>query len=367
MITQRNFAQRIKRLQKQLKPNQIFLLSSPSQVTYFTGFTFLVHQEREAYFICTKESANIIYTSFSPVHNFEFINYYPGTYSDQFKIHLETILKQVGLVELPAVVFYDAESLFVSEFNVLQELKDVHTNLSLEPLKKYAVSDLLMKKDRQEIALIKQASEITKKLMRETIAELRAGISEQEVETLIADKLKSQGAELAFPTIVAFGEHAAAPHHQPSDTILEENTPVLIDMGAKYQSYCSDMTRTVWFGSSPSKQFMAIETVVKNAYSAALSMLTQRGSAQITSKQVDAAARTLISNAGYGDAFIHTTGHGLGLEIHEQPSLNWSSKTVLEPQVVVTIEPGIYLEGQMGYRHENTILVTQEGAEELTT
>lgn len=366
MITARNYAQRIKRLQKSLAATDVYLISSPSEIQYYTGFSFLVPQEREAFFICTDTSANLIYSSFSPIQNFEFINYFPGTYSEQFKKHVETILTNTQLLDSQVTLLYDPHTLFVIELQVLEELQKNHTNITLSAFRKNPIAVFMMKKDRQELALLKQAATITSEVFSEIKNEIKLGVSEAEVVRTIEEKITQRGATLAFPTIVAFGANAAAPHHQPSNKVLEQETAVLIDMGAKYHSYCSDMTRTFWFGSQPSKKFKEIESIVQSAYSAALDTITQRKQ-NVTGKQIDNAARTIITNNGFGDNFIHTTGHGLGLEIHEKPSLSWADNTTLEPQSVFTIEPGIYLEDELGYRHENTILLTKDSAEELTT
>ena len=126
------------------------------------------------------------------------------------------------------------------------------------------------------------------------------------------------------------------------------------------------MTRSFWFGDKPTQEYLKVKKTVHQAYQAALAKLTQPLTNQLQAKDLDQAARSVISLAGYGPKFIHTTGHGLGLDIHEPPSLNWRNDQEIKPGMVITLEPGIYLNGRFGCRHENTILVTKDGAQELT-
>ncbi len=150
--------------------------------------------------------------------------------------------------------------------------------------------------------------------------------------------------------------------------------PVLWDFGATVNGYRSDMSRSFWFGKTPSADFKKVKKLVHQAYEAAVKTLVvgsagtapKENSSARTAQLVDQAARELITAAGFGAQFIHTTGHGVGLDIHEPPSLNWKSPAPLKPGMVVTVEPGIYLEGNLGYRHENTVIVTETGYQEIT-
>lgn len=225
-----------------------------------------------------------------------------------------------------------------------------------------------------EIEALAHANHITHNAITFALSQLTAGMTEQDIQLLIEKNMREQGAfELAFPTIVAFGDHSALPHHQPSNRPLRGNDAVLIDCGAKWQHYCADVTRTVWFGNTPDPEFAKIENVVKNAYQKAVvscklsvvSTVESQHAAPLQATSLDKTARDLITAAGYGQQFIHTTGHGVGLYIHEQPSLNLHNETVLKPGMVITIEPGIYLEGKFGYRFENSIALTENSAQEL--
>jgi Xaa-Pro dipeptidase len=168
--------------------------------------------------------------------------------------------------------------------------------------------------------------------------------------------------QLAFPPVIAFGSHTALPHHQPTNTALKKEMAVLLDIGGRVDGYCGDMTRTWWFGDVVPEEFTKLEKIVLEAYAAGLAAVH----VGCGSDEIDQQARNVIDKAGYGKYFIHTTGHGVGLEIHEQPSVYFKKKVLLPEHAVFTIEPGIYLDGKFGYRYENTILIEATGAKELT-
>lgn len=251
----------------------------------------------------------------------------------------------------------DKGSLFLNEFEALSE--NTAKKIALD---RHWIWHDRMAKDESELVLLRRASQITAKVMDTVLERLKPGVTEEEVARWVRSEVLNEGAETtSFPSVIAFGAHAALPHHQPTDAKLKNNTVVLIDIGAKFSGYCGDMTRTIWFGDEPSDKFKKIETVVKQAYEKAVETLK----ADISGAVVDKAARSVIEAEGYAKNFIHTTGHGVGLEIHEQPSLYFKKDVTLLTGTVVTIEPGIYLEGEFGYRYENMVLVEKNGAQEL--
>ena len=208
-------------------------------------------------------------------------------------------------------------------------------------------------KTEEEISLIVKSAEIIDSVFDEVLKSIAIGQTEKEVAEFIFEKAIEFGAEgLSFDTIVAFGENGAEPHHVPTDRKLKLNEFVTIDMGAKYKSYCSDFTRTFVVGRASSKM-KEIYNVVKNSSLKAVKILA----AGVACYDVDKVARDHIALAGYGDKYIHGTGHGVGLEIHEAPTLNTKSNEILENGMVVTIEPGIYIDGEMGVRIENMFIV----------
>ncbi len=251
-------------------------------------------------------------------------------------------------------------------------------------------------KSASEIDSILQACQITNVTMTWIIKKLRQStkpLTEIQVARSIENHMYDLGAHgLAFPTVVAFNAHSASPHHQVGHSKLTKNSVVLLDFGCQVNGYASDMTRTFCLGTPPPR-FKHVETTVLAAYSAAINTISKHfrckeltqtpivpkrlhqpanvkpdvtstqsskyhmNNTTLTAASVDQAARSVIEEAGFGDQFIHTTGHSLGLEIHEQPSISSINQQELKPGMVLTIEPGIYFQGKFGYRHENTILL----------
>jgi Xaa-Pro aminopeptidase len=187
--------------------------------------------------------------------------------------------------------------------------------------------------------------------------QLREGITEYEAAAYLRYLMVKAGAEdQAFDIMFQIGSHSSLPHGRPTDRKLRGNTNILLDWGAKRAGYHSDLTRTFFLGTIP-PQLRKIHHVVLEAQQASIAKIAPG----VPMSEVDAAGRNIIAKAGYGKAFGHSTGHGIGLDIHEQPSLSSRSKGVLQPGMVVTVEPGIYLPGVGGVRIEDDVLVTPEG------
>ncbi len=354
------YQQHALQLQATLQPHQALLLSHPNDVVYCTGFEYLVPEEREAFFVITKQNFYLIRASFSPVPAHAFFQVLDNCKPASVARHLANIVKDEQMSE----ILFDKSSLFYEEY---EAILDEATTLSctLRSFDRNLIWNFRLKKSDDEVKYMRQAGRIMAQAMQAIIAELHSGMTEKHVCHLLTEKLTSLGSDKnAFPLIVAFGAHGAEPHYQPGDAVLEDNMPVLIDAGATVKGYRSDMTRSFWFGAHPTEEFLKIEKIVQAAYTAAFEKLSS--SQRLKALDLDQAARSLIKTAGFEEYFIHTTGHGIGLDIHEPPSLNWSNETPIEPSMVITIEPGIYLEDTFGYRHENTVLVTEKGGEVLT-
>jgi len=335
------------------------------------GFEFLTPEEREALLLVTSSGLHVIHSSFSPLPDTIPYQKYPGTYPNQVCKHLIQILTaQPALRE----IFVDASTLFLEEYQAIEQaLKGMSLGIKLATLDREKIWSLRRVKDELEIGLLKKSAHIAAQSFKKVRSQLQVGMTEKQVCEMIEAEFRSQGTKKpAFPTIVAFGANSTLPHYQPGDVQLQDNMPVLIDMGAKFERYCSDMTRTFWFGNQPEAKFQEIEQIVKDAYQAALGKLGQffgsqaPGNSTLQAKDLDAAARGVIEQADQGEFFIHTTGHGVGLDIHEPPSLNWHNEFALAAGMAITIEPGIYLPDLFGYRHENTVLLTPTGPLELT-
>ena len=243
-----------------------------------------------------------------------------------------------------------------------ERLRDALEGIEIVPVDG-AVEALRRRKDKDEIALIDAAQGCADVAFEQVIMGdgLRAGITERELALDLELAMRRAGADdTAFVTIAAFGEHAAEPHHHPTDRPLRGGDVVKIDFGALAAGYHSDMTRTVAFGD-PGPRLCEIRDVVAAAQGAGIAAVRPGASAA----EVDRAARSVIEEAGYGSSFPHGLGHGVGLEIHEAPFLRWDLDDTLEPGMVVTIEPGVYIPGLGGVRIEDMVEVTADGRRPL--
>jgi Xaa-Pro aminopeptidase len=225
------------------------------------------------------------------------------------------------------------------------------------------VERLRWTKDAEELRLIREAQDATDAAFEEILDVLSGGMTERQAATLLEHAIVRLGADgLSFPSIVAFGEHAAEPHHRPCHRALDEGDVIKMDFGALVDGYHTDFTRTVAFGE-PTPELRKVHDVVAEAQQAGIDALR----AGAIGRDVDAAARAVVEDAGYGEAFSHGLGHGVGLEIHEGPSVGSRSTDELTVGSVVTVEPGVYLPGVGGVRIEDTVEVTEDGGRPMGT
>ena len=224
-----------------------------------------------------------------------------------------------------------------------------------------AIAQARLVKDGEETARIRRACRIASEVAAEIPAMLREGMTERELAGGIAHAMQRRGGEVAFPTIVAFGAAAAEPHYSPGDVRLKRGDFVLADFGAKLDDYCSDITRTYVFGSAGAQQRRMYD-IVQRAQQLALAA-TRAGA---TGREVHRAAADCIDASEFAGRFIHGTGHSIGLDVHDGGGLNDASTLRLEPGMVFTVEPGVYIPGVGGVRIEDTVLVAESGPENLT-
>lgn len=215
-------------------------------------------------------------------------------------------------------------------------------------------------KDESEIATIKSAAAVSTKALEKILPYVKPGVTESELAGMLDFQIRKLGARNGFETIVAFGPNGSRPHHQPGKRKLKKKDAVLIDFGAKYNGYCSDITRCFGIGGM-TDFYKKVYNVVEQAQAAAIKII--KPGVKLT--QVDAAAREVIYKAGL-PVYGHGTGHGFGLQIHEDPFLKPDGKGKLKAGQVLTIEPGIYIPGKLGIRIEDDILVTETGHKILT-
>ncbi len=224
------------------------------------------------------------------------------------------------------------------------------------------ISDLRLIKDEAEIALLRRAQAITVAAFVEVSARIVAGMTERDVAWELEKAVRAHGGEgLGFSTIVGAGENGARPHHTVTDRPIRAGEPIVIDMGARYEGYSGDLTRTIVVGE-PDDQFRRVYDVVLRAMRHA-EEVARPG---MTGNELDAAARGVIAEAGYGDAFLHGLGHGIGLQVHEAPSARKEGADVFAAGMSLTIEPGVYLPDWGGVRIEDLVIFTPTGIINLT-
>ncbi len=240
---------------------------------------------------------------------------------------------------------------------------------AIEAVSRVAVEDatpllarLRMVKDAEEIRAMRAAVRVAEEGLHAAIEAIRPGVTEREVAAVWEGAMRSAGAEPSFPTIVASGPNSANPHHTTGGRAIERGDLVILDGGARVEGYCSDITRTVAVGDVP-EQARAIYELVLAANRGGVAAVRPG----ISGAEIDAAAREIIDRGGFGPRFVHRTGHGLGIEIHEPPYLHVGEPTPLPEGATFTIEPGIYLPELGGVRIEDDVVIGKEGGHCLTT
>lgn len=219
-------------------------------------------------------------------------------------------------------------------------------------------------KDASELDLMRAASATNDKAMEWLRSQLREGVTEHEIASgLLAEYRRLGAQEHSFTPIVSFGANAADPHHEPDETQLHRGDLVLFDVGCKRDSYCSDMTRTFFFGAEPSERDREIYETVRRANEAAEAIVRPG----VTFAEIDLTARRIIEEAGYGEYFTHRLGHQIGLEDHEPGDVSSAHDEPVRTGQCFSIEPGIYLPGEMGVRIEDLLIVTEDGCEVMNS
>ncbi len=258
---------------------------------------------------------------------------------------------------LPPRVVFEADAMTYANYDELRR-----GGLELEP-RRGVVESLRIVKEPEELDAIRRATDVTDRAYELLAEEQLSGRTEKALAWRMEQLLRECGADgVAFPVDIAAGPTAASPHAVPGDRVVQEGDLVLVDAGALVDGYCSDCTRTFAAGEV-SDSLRELYELVRRAQQAGLDAVRPGASG----RDVDAAARVVIADAGYGEKFGHGLGHGLGLLVHEAPVLRPESEDVLAAGHVVTVEPGIYLSGVAGVRIEDLVVVTDDGAEVLTS
>jgi len=254
----------------------------------------------------------------------------------------------------------EARYITLEQFEQLSNNTEVSWDKLLE-----TVESFRSVKSREEIETIRRAAAITDATMSQVKDIVKLGMSELELAWELEKGLREKGASgMAFPAIVASGPNGARAHHEPGSRQLQAGDTLIIDMGAMLDGYCSDLSRTFYLGESPDEQFQEIYGLVLKSQEAALSNMT----VGLTGKQIDSFSRDVIDAGGFGDEFGHSLGHGLGLAVHEMPPRlsPFADDSQIEENMVVTVEPGIYISEWGGVRIEDLVHFTESGIEFLS-
>jgi Xaa-Pro aminopeptidase len=330
-------------------------ITNQHNVSYLTGFTGFSTDEREGFLLATKKNAYLLL--FSTYFNlFEKdgsgVTTLCITHNKRLTRHLNEIIKKEKIKSIG----FEEENLTIAELNSLQNKVKVRWQAT-----KGKIEDLRVIKDETELKYIKDAARITDAAFEFIKGKIKKGVSEKTLALELEYFLKKNAGDIAFSPIIAFNKNAAIPHYLPTNSQqLIANSLILLDFGAKINGYCADMTRVVFFGTPGEKEVKMYNTVL-SAQKKALSNLT----AGMTAHKIDKIARDHIISQGFPE-YPHSLGHGVGLAIHENPRLKKDSKVILKENMVVTVEPGIYLPGQCGIRIEDLVLLKDKGVEILS-
>ena len=278
-----------------------------------------------------------------------------GGKHDEIDAILTETLNEIGVKNIG----FEDDELTVKEFESFKQKLPAKNFIAAGE----AIRQLRLIKNDIEIEYLTEAQKINDQVFSKIIKFIEEEITEIEIANEIERLIKSLGGEsLSFDTIVASGTNTSMPHAHPTDKAIERGDAITMDFGAKYNGYCADMTRTVFLGK-PSDQMKTIYNVVLKTQQFAIKNLK----AGMAARDVDAFAREVLKANNMEQYFIHGLGHGLGIDIHEAPSLNSKCDTLLEPNMVITIEPGAYVPGVGGVRIEDMLVVKEGGYKNLTT
>lgn len=332
-----------------------------ANLTYFTGLTMALSERPTVAFFPAEGQPALIMPSLEVPHAKEVIPYsvafYP--YTDE-EGHETAFLRAGADLKLSGkTVGVEYMHMRILELRRLEQIApDGHIQAA-----EFLLPQLRMIKDETELAHMRQAVRITEAALQATIEQVKSGQTELEIQNILHIEMLRAGAQgQAFGSIVVSGPRTASPHTTASERVVQPGDFLLFDCGAVYRGYPADITRTLGLGEL-APELKQVYEVVKKANAAARRYAGPGDKAE----DIDRVARQVIERAGYGEYFIHRTGHGLGLEVHESPYIVAGNDTVLRPGMTFTIEPGIYLPGKGGVRIEDDVVITEKGCESLTT
>tara|TARA_B100000214_G_scaffold375551_2_gene362599 strand:- start:6509 stop:7594 length:1086 start_codon:yes stop_codon:yes gene_type:complete len=317
------------------------------------------NEENRFYFSGLRSSAGFLFITMNDLYLFTDFRYTELASSEAPGWNIQKITSRLGW--LPEIikklrvsnVGFESEFITVNTFNLIKDtINSSDVEVTLIPTTDIVLT-LRAVKDEEEIKLLRKAIEIGDKAFEYTEKNIEIGMTEKEVAWIFEKSVREQNAEsISFDTIVASGKNAARPHHATGDSKIEANSTIIIDCGAKYNGYCSDLTRTIVIGDAEEK-IKNIYDIVHMAQLSAIDLVK----VGMTGEECDSIARKIISEAGYGDFFGHSLGHGIGLDVHENPNVGPRSKFIIQNNMPFTVEPGIYLQGWGGVRIEDIVII----------
>lgn len=343
--------QRVSKLREAMALQGVSAMFVASDINrrYLTGFT------GSAGYVLITETESYLLT------DFRYMTQAPEQAKD-FKVveHAPKVMETVkGLLGSSAKLGFEQEHV---TFATYQSYKEALAGVELVPVSGL-VEGLRIFKDEGELAIMREAAVLADRTFSHILTKIRPGVTERELDLQMEMFMRENGAtSSSFDTIVASGERSALPHGVASSRVLQGNEFITFDFGALLNGYCSDVTRTVVLGEA-SDRHREVYGIVLEAQLNALDKIRPG----MTGREADALTRDIISSYGYGDNYGHSTGHGLGMEVHESPRLSKLSDDILKPGMVVTVEPGIYIPGFGGVRIEDDIVITETGIEIITS
>ncbi len=342
------FEKRLGKVQCDLKANQAALVTDDISIFYFTGLP-----NSEGSLLITQDESYLLV-------DFRYIEVAENTVKTSKVVMFSNpydVLNELISANDISEILLESDKVTLSKYNEMK--KFIKADLKDSNELSESINSLRLIKTEDEVDKLKKAQNIAEKAYLEVLKIVKPGITERQIALELEYLMKKNGAEkIAFDLITVTGKKTSLPHGVPSDVEVKNGDFITFDIGAVYEGYHSDMTRTVAVGEVSDEQKKIYDIVLK-AHLEGLKAVK----AGVSGYDVDKVCRDIISNAGYGDYFGHGTGHGVGLEIHEEPRVSPKGETILKPGMVITVEPGIYLPDKFGVRIEDTVLVTEDGFE----
>ncbi|MER2048477.1 MAG: Xaa-Pro peptidase family protein [Solibacillus sp.] len=352
---------KLKQLQNHLKENgwDAAFITTPDNVFYFSGFRsepherllgVMVFKDAEPFLICPKmEMPDAVAAGWA----FDVVGH------EDTENAWDVVAKNVEARN----VAFDTLAIEKSHLTVerLEAIQERYEQLKFAGIDE-KINALRISKDEAELEKLRKAAELADYAIQVGCDAIAEGVTEMEVLNTIESAIKAKGYAMSFDTMVLAGEKAASPHGTPGNRKIKKGDLILFDLGVIYEGYCSDITRTVAFGQ-PNDEQIKIYNAVRRANESAIEAVKPG----VRAMDLDKIARDVITDAGYGQYFTHRLGHGLGISVHEFPSINGANEFVLNEGTVFTIEPGIYKTDIAGVRIEDDVVVTNDGVEVLTS